>query len=370
MRAQSVLLPALLAAPVVEGQGGFFFQSAPAPDFEMDDMETLLSMAAAASSVSPTGLVIVRRSTTYYGGGGLPSILGGGGGGPAFVVSRYDDDAGGDALGAGGDDGHNFECPCGGDVAAFCGEPAGDDDYQTIFEKRLCLAEHRGLLSPGCAEHLDSAPTVVEYCFEDIVAECRGVSPGENRVHACLREQPTLDGVCAAYVASVVPAKAPTPPGASSEALVDDAGDRTFESLVASSLDLLASLFDSPLFADDAYADDAAPPAPAAPKRVPDDHKKPFPSALALARGDRRPEEARAAAPVEEIVVEDEEAVVDVVEPRTTDVLGVVLLGSAAVVLLVALWVLTYVIHYTLRKRREREAIDEFKSKFAPLLAE
>ena len=38
MRAQSVLLPALLAAPVVEGQG-FFFQSAPAPDFEMDDME-------------------------------------------------------------------------------------------------------------------------------------------------------------------------------------------------------------------------------------------------------------------------------------------------------------------------------------------
>ena len=53
---------------------------------------------------------------------------------------------------------------------------------------------------------------------------------------------------------------------------------------------------------------------------------------------------------------------------RTAGSAVLVLLAAAVVGLLAALWVLAYVAHYSLRRRQERAAVAEFKSKFAPLL--
>ena len=55
-------------------------------------------------------------------------------------------------------------------------------------------------------------------------------------------------------------------------------------------------------------------------------------------------------------------------EGEERSVAAVVLLAAAVVGLLAALWVLAYVAHYSLRRRQERAAVAEFKSKFAPLL--
>lgn len=323
--------------------GSPFFGVAPAPPApeaagDLDDLEALLSLAAEASSVSPTGLVIVRRTTFTIDA-------------PAFVVSRYDDDD----RAPGDDSPHDFECPCGADVDRLCGNEQADDFYLSIFQKRLCLSGNRDFLSPACAAHLEEAPTVVEYCYDDVVDGCAGVQPGENRVHACLAGRATLGEACAAYVDSVAP---PPPPA------VDDAA-RAFERLVASSLDMLSAVFESPLFGDDDVPPPPPPaggasPLPKAPRAAPK-AAAPRPAAYENAAAAER-----AAAAAE---AEDEAWAAELAEEEEErSVAAVVLLAAAVVGLLAALWVLAYVAHYSLRRRQERAAVAEFKSKFAPLL--
>mmetsp|Transcript_10902 Transcript_10902/g.32536 ORF Transcript_10902/g.32536 Transcript_10902/m.32536 type:complete len:433 (+) Transcript_10902:234-1532(+) len=166
-----------------------------------DDFEDVLQIPA--SQVSPQGLVIVQRQTqTFTSSSPLGDLVQTffGGFRPApqeFLVSRYDDDA--------SEETHDFGCPCGADVQKLCPGNEGDD-LASVFETRLCLARAKDLLSDACFEHLAEAPTVVEYCADDIARGCRGVAPGGNRVHACLAAQEALSGPCGRYVASVGPA--------------------------------------------------------------------------------------------------------------------------------------------------------------------
>ena len=167
------------------------------PTLTTDDVEQLL--AAQQTQVAPQGLVIVER-TEYQvedPGGFVRSILQDffSSAQPQFVTSYYTDDQPSQ---------HDFGCPCGQDVDAFC-EGDVDDAYASIFEKRLCLGDHADEVSEGCAMHLASAPTVVEYCRGEILETCRNLQPGENRIHECLLARPTVSDACAAYLATVAP---------------------------------------------------------------------------------------------------------------------------------------------------------------------
>lgn len=218
-----MLKAALLALP-----------AAAAYDFaSSSDVENLLG--ASAKFVSVPDLIIVRR-TTYTAespfGGFFSSML------PAddvpmtrgfFEVTRYDDDAD-DFADDFADATDYFECPCSSDVAEYCSSDAfleGEEDYATVYSKRLCLQKHVTQLTLTCLAHLESAPTVVEYCSEDILQNCAEVDPGENRVHTCLNAVETNTEPCAEYLES-----------AFSEV------DYSFPTVVNSLLASLSSLFD------------------------------------------------------------------------------------------------------------------------------
>lgn len=204
---------------------GFALESSP-----FDDVESLLTPPS--DVVSPQGLFIIRRSSvtstngqtlvleesydksvipgwiSLFGFQGFASLLAVQGGSQnnedsKFVLTRYDDDTPHEESAA-----RDFECPCGRDVANLCEPraPSYDDfsDFATVYEKRLCLARQRARVSPACAQHLADAPTVVEYCYNDIERSCADVKPGDNRVHACLVKADVLDSVCADYVRAVI----------------------------------------------------------------------------------------------------------------------------------------------------------------------
>lgn len=133
----------------------------------LDELETML---AVADKVAPQGLIILRTLDTYD---------------DPVLVQR------------------DFECPCGRDVLRLC-DVHGNDDYTSVYEKRLCLARNAMEVTPMCMAHLLGSPTVVEYCASDIDFYCPNVDPGENRVHTCLAKNELLPE-CAMYIASVAP---------------------------------------------------------------------------------------------------------------------------------------------------------------------
>jgi len=336
---------------------------------QQDDFEFLLDAPFGGQSLSPQGLVIIRQETrTFEAPGGLlgqllaqvlpqarPS---------SFVVTEYDDDA---------EETHDFGCPCGQDVARLCPDAAGDD-LASVFETRLCLARARDYLSDACFEHLSEAPTVVEYCADDIAARCRGVAPGGNRVHSCLAAQPSLGGQCGAYVASVgASPRAPAPRG--------DA-----PALVASAFELLDAFAGRAAAADDeALAGSSDAPMEALPDARAFPRTRTRPPAAAFAR----PAFAREAAAAQEQTkvdaewVELEEAMAERAEEAAAEEehaeeerderaqqLVNLLLALCFLAIGLSTFVLSYVVAYGLRKRREQAAVQEFKAKFAPLLNE
>mmetsp|Transcript_8155 Transcript_8155/g.25146 ORF Transcript_8155/g.25146 Transcript_8155/m.25146 type:complete len:359 (-) Transcript_8155:246-1322(-) len=328
------------------------------------DLESLLMPASEV--VSPQGLIIVRRSTITQSEGAtvsldmeenlsvfdeedgmlgvlsspsqllgtavsmLSSMLSAAPQPERLVATRYDDD-GSHADSAARD----FECPCGRDVAALCepSERAADDysEFATVYEKRLCLARNRAEVSPSCSQHLAEAPTVVEYCYEDIERFCADVSPGDNRVHACLSAADDLEPVCSDYLDTVAPPK-----------------DDDWGSIIETSFDIFRNFFE-------------------------DDQPAIFQARLEPPLEEvEEEEEERAASSYEDEALPDQE------EPSrshhhhhhhkaTLKLIRLLVLASASLATLVLLFSL--LAHLRRKRKEHREKLD-FKQKFAPLLVE
>lgn len=348
---------------------------------QQDDFEFLLDapFGGPLQSLSPQGLVIIRQETQTFEApeGLLGQLLAQVLGRPStysFVATEYDDDA---------EETHDFGCPCGQDVARLCPDSAGDD-LASVFETRLCLARARDYLSDACFEHLSEAPTVVEYCADDIAARCPGVAPGGNRVHSCLAAQPSLSGQCGAYVASVgTSPRAPAPAAAyqgDAPALVASAFKLldAFAGRAAAADDeaLGAGPFDAPM---EALLQEQTPPPRAflrqqpAPATAFARKAAPAPEQMEQMEVDaewveleeamaERAEEAEEAAAEEELAEEEQD--------ERAQALANLLLALCFLAIGMSTFVLSYVVAYGLRKRREQAAVQEFKAKFAPLLNE
>mmetsp|Transcript_6594 Transcript_6594/g.17224 ORF Transcript_6594/g.17224 Transcript_6594/m.17224 type:complete len:349 (+) Transcript_6594:34-1080(+) len=326
------------------------------------DVESFL--APPSDVVSPQGLIIIRRSTwvstvdedeeVTTGGGNLLWSLLSLVTQPDLVLSRYDDDDVSHEDSAAQD----FECPCGKDVSELCQATAAVDDYgdfATVYDKRLCLARQRGRISRACAAHLAEAPTVVEYCYDDIERSCGDVKPGQNRVHDCLAQATTLYSPCVNYLRSVVDKR-------------DDPVTNQFDDIIKASFDLVKTLLD-------------------------DDDRFLGPDSAFLAPSEQHVHQQHLLAPpvvpdeeVEEVdsdgveVVEDD-VDVDVAKETTTTtqqqqttkakaLARALRLGVAALGALAAFVGLLTLLRFAARKANERQAKIAFQRKFAPLLVE
>lgn len=75
---------------------------------------------------------------------------------------------------------------CENELQSICGMTF-PDTYQGIFDARMCLWSNRESLAPQCSQYLlQTSPSVIEPCFDQILRYCKDVSPGNNRIHACL----------------------------------------------------------------------------------------------------------------------------------------------------------------------------------------
>jgi len=280
------------------------------------------------------------------------------------TIREYDDD---DAAAAQAQSPHDFGCPCGADVAALCADAAddGEDAFKSVFEKRLCLARAPAL-SPACAAHLEEFPTVVERCAADIAGQCAGVQPGDNRIHGCLASRPALAPDCGSYLRAVAPVAGLEEQRAAQEAaeareMLGAAAMMAREALRAFGLvDAVLSAVATTPEADDAPWDetlnfDERQEAEEAAARV-DLQKRWFASELAKSAARQQQQQQQA---------EQEEAAS---APRTKLYLLALALGAASG--LAGAVLVVGVVGAALRKKREREAAEEFKAKFAPLLAE
>lgn len=381
---QRAALALALAAPAAADPSRISLtRAARQPTLTTDDVEQLL--AAQQRPVAPQGLVIVER-TEYQvedPGGFVRSILQDffASAQPQFVTSYYTDDQPSQ---------HDFGCPCGQDVDAFC-EGDVDDAYASIFEKRLCLGDHAQEVSEGCAMHLASAPTVVEYCRGEILETCRNLQPGENRIHECLLARPTVSDACAAYLATV----APPPPPAPRLGFLFDVVDALFSAPMWAEQDdaPFDEVLEVPFTYDQVhgqqpYDDMEAMPAPrrfdaggfAPPPRFSRVEGHPSPrfegvESLPLrGAGFGRGPLLNAgplldAEPPREVVVEvvEEESVE---EQEADAVSSLLLLVSAAALCLASLSLAGLALGAARRRAREREELLAFKANYAPMLAE
>lgn len=347
-----------------------------------------------------------------------------------YVVRTYDDD---DAAEVDESSPHDFGCPCGQDVAALCADTADDglDAFRSVFEKRLCLANAPGL-SPQCAAHLQGYPTVVEWCARDITQNCAGVPPGDNRIHTCLAALPSLESGCAEYLSAVSPVAGLEAPGpsfvhAAGHADEDQEDRQVLEAFLgmASEAFKAIGLVDSILrqvasqpadqIADDAPSDEwlafdevpadaLASPRQAAFARLGKDgprlHQSEEPRQFLGADGHgvyRGPEPrhhvgadghgvyrgehqdhvragdkyyALDSNGVDIVGKPEDDAQAPPVNPARATKLAAFALALGMASGLLASVLLVSIVRTALRKKREREAAEEFKQKFAPLLAE
>jgi hypothetical protein len=102
------------------------------------------------------------------------------------------------ALCAATADAQRRDGPCVGDVKNFCSDVRPGDGRMY-----RCLTDHKARLSRACrdrmnrsAERLQSLATA---CQSDIEKHCKGASPGDGRILACLKErQGDLEHACMA----------------------------------------------------------------------------------------------------------------------------------------------------------------------------
>lgn len=338
------------------------FFVATAEEWLAGDFESFLA-ASSPQAVSPQGLVIVRRwSMVEF--EESDEVM------DRFVLTRFDDD---DFRASGAD----FECPCGEDVMNLCSpDVSTTDDFASVYEKRLCLARLRGSVSAACTNHLAEAPTVVEYCYEDIEKNCADVEPGENRIHACLASAQTLTAPCADYVRTVL-SSSYYEEEEEPEIIVDEPSfDLTIDSIIQASFSMMQSFFqdDDSLFQYNFY-----PPSTRNQQETIDF----FPPVDAESRAqfvrdepflvDQKPEEA---VQVEE--VEDDETTRSEEEEEETQpvkehaaCLSKILRQFVICLFLASSAVAAFtLVSYARRQCEEKRQRDEFKQKFAPLLVE
>lgn len=238
--------------------------------------------------------------------------------------------------------------------------------------------------------HLASAPTVVEYCRGEILATCRNLQPGENRIHECLLARPTVSDACAAYLATV----APPPPPAPRLGFLFDVVDALFSAPMWAEQDgaPFEEVLEVPFAYDQVhgqqpYDDMEAMPAPrrfdaggfAPPPRISRVEGHPSPrfegvESLPLrGAGFGRGPLLNAgplldAEPPREVVVEVVEESVE--EQEADTVSSLLLLVSAAALCLASLSLAGLALGAARRRAREREELLAFKANYAPMLAE
>lgn len=77
--------------------------------------------------------------------------------------------------------------PCEGELDSICGIHTGPNSYQEVYDARMCLWANRDQLSNICRTYImEISPSIIEPCYDQIILYCKGVQPGENRIHNCL----------------------------------------------------------------------------------------------------------------------------------------------------------------------------------------
>lgn len=79
--------------------------------------------------------------------------------------------------------------PCQEDLIEICELPY-PTTYKGTFDARMCLWANRDHVSQECLRYLTKeSPSIIEPCYDSILASCRDITPGDNRLHNCLQRQ-------------------------------------------------------------------------------------------------------------------------------------------------------------------------------------
>ncbi len=80
---------------------------------------------------------------------------------------------------------------CEDDIVNICGMPF-PETYQAVFDARFCLRSSLVEVSDDCLDYVNNiSPSLIEPCFNEITTYCKNVSPGANRIQACLAKYET-----------------------------------------------------------------------------------------------------------------------------------------------------------------------------------
>jgi outer membrane biosynthesis protein TonB len=80
---------------------------------------------------------------------------------------------------------------CAEDLEKFCGEVLAahpDEMVQGSFEMQMCLMRRKEAISSQCLASLSHDENLVTMCYSDIDEHCSGITPGNSKIHTCLKE--------------------------------------------------------------------------------------------------------------------------------------------------------------------------------------